>query len=102
MRPKAHPVGTLVRSHYRSPWYGVVVASGRDHDYTAAHVVWVDINNNASPLSLGERNDRYRFCIPKWCVVVKVTHSADARPLRKPIYRSLSSTLLEVIKEIPQ
>jgi len=29
----AHPVGTRVRSHFRAPWTGVVVASGADHTF---------------------------------------------------------------------
>lgn len=90
MSKKFMRVGTLVRSGFRSPWYGVVVVSAADHDLTnVGHVPRVVYEN------------KIVFLSHEHIVLVKVTHDHAAKPLRKPIYRQLHSRWLNEVEKIP-
>lgn len=55
-------IGTIVRSHYRAGWTGIVIA----HDESVLHI-------------LG-RGD-----IPSHCVIVRITHDRRGKSVPKPL-----------------
>lgn len=102
---RGYPRGTKVRSHYSSTWSGVVVASGRD-----VPKGWVTRDGREVTAVYG-RGPEGQWLGPKHpdghtpihhiphpgCVLVKVTHDRKGNPLRKPIYKVLDHSWLEVI-----
>lgn len=114
---KAYKVGTHVKSHYRAPWKGVIVASAQDHDLTITPV-WVTRENQRvkGPFPVYHKNPEFVIwpfpCSCKECraknpplyslchekmVVVKATHDRNGKPLRKPFWVCLSSDWLEIV-----
>lgn len=97
---KAYPVGTLVRSHYRAAWTGVVVASGADHNFTprgtcGRHIMYESVAVTRDNLRTVP-SDQYpwNYLSHPGCVLVKVTHDRNGHPLRKPLWKVLDSAWL--------
>ena len=104
MKTKAHPVGTIVRSHYRAHWVGVVVASGADHNFEprAGGYQAVPVTRDNKRLELKyvmgkgwEAAEPFYWLGQPSNVVVKVTHDRCGDPLRKPLWKTLDSGWLE-------
>ena len=101
MKKAAHPVGTVVVSHFRARWRGVVVASGRDHVF---HCIdprldlykGVPVTRDNAVADTKNTNKPFHVLSQPNNVLVKVTHDKHDHPMRKPWFIVIDSGWLSI------
>jgi len=101
--------GTRVRSHHNAPWTGVVVTSGR---FVTTGRGWVtrdgdevipvyDYDHSGSGRKFWQHPDRntpIHHISNRDCVLIKVTHDRNGRPMRKVLWKVLYYYWLEILR----